>query len=155
MSKTTKQKVERIEQRLKASYEQERQYNKNKALAVIKGNPKYFYSYTQKKLKTQAKIGPLLNKKSELVDDTAVVADSLEEQCSSVYTDPVPERRILNPTEFLKMESRNEEIISDITFSHNNIIVAINDLKSNAAAGLCNIVATLLKKLQANPAHPC
>lgn len=83
-----------------------------------------------------------------------MVADSLEEECSSVYTDPVPEKRIPNPTEFLKMESRNEEIISDITFSHNDIIVAINDLKSNAAAGPCNTVAALLKKTTSKSCPP-
>ena len=40
------------------SYEEENIVNETRAIEYIKSNPKYFFSYARKKLKTKNKIGP-------------------------------------------------------------------------------------------------
>ena len=40
------------------SYEKEKIVNESRAIEKIKSNPKYFFTYARKKLKTRNKIGP-------------------------------------------------------------------------------------------------
>ena len=89
-------KVKEIETKLKESYEKEREHEENKALMAIKTNPKYFHSYAQKKLKSRAKIGPLEDQNGELVENPEKMANMLEEQYKSVYSEPMAEKEVLN-----------------------------------------------------------
>merc|ERR1712055_1189970 len=48
----------KIDKKLLNSYEEETVVNEARAIENIKSNPKYFFSYARKKLKTKNKIGP-------------------------------------------------------------------------------------------------
>merc|ERR1711874_750650 len=47
-----------IDKKLLNSYEEENILNETRAIESIKSNPKYFFTYARKKLKTRNKVGP-------------------------------------------------------------------------------------------------
>ena len=47
-----------IDKKLLDSYEEENIVNETRAIENIKSNPKHFFAYARKKLKTRSKIGP-------------------------------------------------------------------------------------------------
>ena len=44
-----------VEAKLKASHETQREHEENLAVSAIKANPKFFYNYAKKKLRTKSK----------------------------------------------------------------------------------------------------
>merc|ERR1711874_110972 len=50
--------IGKIDKKLLNSYEEETFVSESRAIEKIKSNPKYFFTYARKKLKTRSKIGP-------------------------------------------------------------------------------------------------
>merc|ERR1711874_920337 len=93
-----------IDKKLLDSYEEENIVNETRAIEYIKSNPKYFFTYARKKLKTRNKIGPF-DMGGEKITSLLEICTKLVEQYSSSFSQPDPEYKIENPTEFF---SRNE-----------------------------------------------
>ena len=74
--------------KLQESYAESISAQEQKALAAIKRNPKYFFTYVKKFSKTKPSIGPLFNSHKKYVTESAEMAELLSEQYSSVFSQP-------------------------------------------------------------------
>lgn len=137
---TYRQELIEIEKKLQKSYQQAKDYIEAKAIDSIKTNVKYFYSYAKKFSKVKTKIGPLLNKKEELVNDSKEKAEILSEQFSSVFSKPKS-----NSDKDDSPEDGAHSILDNILFTEEDMIAAIDELKSTSAAGPDGFPAVLLK----------
>merc|ERR1711895_60038 len=74
--------ISEIDKKLLESHEEENIVKETRALEKIKTNPKYFYTFAKKKLKTRSKVGPFdLN--GEKIDKLVDICIKLEEQYTS------------------------------------------------------------------------
>lgn len=137
--------IEKIHSDIKKSYESERSEDENKAIDKIIENPKYFFSYANQKRTKYSKIGPLI-KENEIINDPADIAECLQQQFCSVFSEPDPNQHIENVNEFF---DSNEDLpdtwINDIIFTEKDIETAISEIKPNAACGDDGFSALLLK----------
>ena len=98
--------------KIKESIEQQELEKETKVLEKIKENPRYFYSYAKRFSKRPSTIGPLLNDKNELEADPKKMADLLQQQYSSVFSDPKCENKKC-PNQKIEIKST----LSDIVFT--------------------------------------
>ena len=59
-----------------------------KAVATVKTNPRFFFSYAKKYSKLRSNVGPLRNSNNDLENNPKVMADILQRQYVSVFSDP-------------------------------------------------------------------
>ena len=143
--------LEDIELNIKKSHVAERLHNEHLAIEKISSNSKYFYTYANKTRKTQEKIGPLINKDTgEVTKNPTEAAEALQTQYCSVFTEPDSTKRIDDVHKFFsdttECNKPNQPILSDITFSEEDIVTAIKKIKPNAAAGPDGIPTKLLRE---------
>ena len=79
-----------IEKQLQLSHRKSASDEEKKVTEAIKVNPKYFYSYAKRHGKTKTKIGPLKDKNS-FTTDSKKMADILQKQYQSVFSNPIQE----------------------------------------------------------------
>ena len=88
-----------IDNKLLLSHENEKNDMEKRAIENIKSNPKHFFAYARKKLKTRSKIGPFrIN--GEIFNTLDDICKKLSEQYSSTFSSPDPNYRIENPQFF-------------------------------------------------------
>ncbi len=128
-----------IKESVKRSNEQ-RELN---AIQKIKSNPKFFYSYAKSFSKVKSTISMLFNQDGEVKTDKEKIADVLQDQFSSVFSDP-NSPHIKDPNFELPNISRpfSEE---DLSVSCEDIIAAIKDIDPDSACGPDGVPAVLLK----------
>ena len=119
------------------------------AVDRIKKNPRYFYSFARANRKLVSNIGPLQNEKGELTDDPTQMANLLQEQYSSVFSNPKCQKRCL-PS--IKVELKS--ILENLEFTEKDIINAINEISAHAACGPNDIPAIVIKNCKENLALP-
>ena len=113
-----------------------------KAVECVKNNPKYFFSYAKRFSKLKSNIGPLRDTKSGILHhDPQTMADILQTQYSSVFSDPG------NPKKRNTLDNNSEpsETISGIEFSEEDIISAIDEIDPESATSDGDIPAKILK----------
>ena len=142
LEKEAQEKITRV---LKAEEEQ--------AINALKDNPKFFYSFAKKKGNTKTRIGPLRiteNGREIYLDDPQDIADTLQNQFTSVFSnpanitvDPLDERR-----------NQNESYLEDISFDLEDVIKAINEIISHSSPGDDGFPASLLKECKEDLAYP-
>lgn len=110
------------------------------ALAQMKKNPKYFYSYVKKFQKTESRIGPLQDDKGNLSTDPETKANLLQNQYIKVFSNP----KKANLTKAYR-EKCNVEI-KDINLTVKDVTDAIKEIPLHAAPGPDKIPALLLKE---------
>ena len=87
-----------IDEKLLLSHEKEKDKEK-RAIENIKSNPKHFFAYARKKLKTRSKIGPFrIN--GEIFNTLDDICEKLSEQYST-FSSPDLNYRIEPPKKFL------------------------------------------------------
>ena len=86
----------------------------------------------KKKLKVSDKIGPFVDKKGKVIDKP--ITDQLNEQYADMWSDPLPDKAITNPTEFFNEECDGPSLRS-VIFTSERVINAINKLDGEASAG--------------------
>ena len=137
--------IRNIEKLLKCSYEQDMAEQEHKAILAISKNSKYFFSYAKKFSKIKTAIGPLLDSAKKLVSCPKKMADILQQQYDTVFSDPLSP--MLDPSEIFTPNIEREcPILSDITFEPADIEEAITELSANSAAGPDKLPALLLKQ---------
>lgn len=137
--------IEKTHREIKRSYENERNKEENDAIDKISENSKYFFSYANQKRSQHSKIGPLI-KDGEIINNPEDIAESLQNQFCSVFSDPDENQHINNIEEFFDSDEDIPEInLSDINFSEKDIEAAISEIKPNAACGDDGFSAMLLK----------
>jgi len=139
-----------IEMKLQDSYARSLSNQEQKALAAIKSNPKYFFSYVKKFSKTKPSIGPLLNAQKQYVTESAEMAELLSEQYSSVFSQP--REPLVDPISLFTSDDPSKLI--DIEITQADIIDAINEIAPNAAPGPDCFPALLLKQCKDQLASP-
>merc|ERR1712236_170232 len=98
--------ISEIDKKLLESHEEENIVKETRALEKIKTNPKHFYTYAKKKLKTKSKVGPFkLN--GEKIDKLVDICIKLEEQYTSSFSHPDLKFKIQNPEEFFSTNDEN------------------------------------------------
>ena len=139
----------RIERELQNSYKKKSENDEKNAIKAIKNNAKYFFSYAKKFSKIKAKIGPLLDKDQEYISDSKEMADILQVQYKSVFSEPRGEKK--NPYDVGK-EVRGG--LNEISFNNDDIIEAIDEISATSAAGPDGYSAMFLKKCKMTIAKP-
>ena len=138
-----------LNEKIQNSVHDQQKLLESKAVKNIKENPKYFYSYAKKHNKLHSTVGPLYNKSGELTDDPKTMADILQHQYVSVFSDP-HSRKKKEPNIFCNLESTLE----DISFTPEDIVKAIDEVDENSACAENDIPAVLIKKCKQELAHP-
>ena len=119
------------------------------AVTRIKSDSKYFFRYAKKISVCASEIGPLYDKKMNLLtSDKLEMCAILLEQFNSVFTTPHPNKHVFDPDVFFSVESitcqDDELFLTDITITESIIIDSIRELSSNSAAGPDGIPCSLL-----------
>ena len=138
--KKVREKLIQIEVLLQKSHQVGMQRREQLAIKSIKTNPKYFFSYAKKFSTTRTKIGPLLNKLNVYTNSSAEMAEILSTQYSSVFSKPSA-----SPYHSIE-EKKDIPTLTDIQFTKEDIIDAIDELTNNAASGPDGLAAIFLKK---------
>ena len=115
----------------------------HKAVSKIKSNPKFFYSYAKSFSQTKSGVTMLFNADKQITTDPKVMADILQGQFSSVYSDP--NAASVKPPTFDPPSITKPFAEYSLSFSDEDIKAAIKELKSDSAAGPDGIPALLIK----------
>ena len=140
------QTIKDIEKELLTSHKQEKINNEARAIKNIKKNPKHFFTYAKKNLKTKNVIGPFtINDK--VVNTLKEICEKLSDQYSSSFSVPDQNFQISNPKEFFDTDVRSETpILSDVHFTEKSIFDAIKDINNNSAPGPDHFPVKLMKE---------
>ena len=123
-------KLNDIHLQIKASVNEQKSEAERLAVQTIRKNPRYFFSYCKKFDKRKTNIGPLLDSENKLQQDPKKMADLLQKQYSSVFSNPSSDK-IKSPN-FIH---NTENLLENITFTQEDIISAINEIDTYAACG--------------------
>merc|ERR1711874_295398 len=97
--KNIKNAIANIDKKLLKSHKDEKIENETRAIKYIKTNPKHFFTYTKKKLKTKSIIGPFrINE--EIFNTAQDICGKLSEQYESSVSSPDPKYKIDDPKVF-------------------------------------------------------
>ena len=121
-----------------------------KAVATVKKNPRFFFSYAKKHSKLRSNVGPLRDSDEILQTNPKVMADILQQQYVSVFTDPA-NPVIRDTTANLKPQTCK---IEDMTFSVKDIISAIDEIDTYSSTSHECIPACILKACKQNLSIP-
>ena len=132
-----REKLVRVELLLLKSHANARERKEKLAIKAIKTNPRYFYTYAKQFSITRSKIGPLLNENNEFTSSSSEMAEILSKQYSSVFSSPSTDSPVFN-----QQEDQEIPTLTDITFSEQDIVDAIDELSS----GPDGFAAIFLKK---------
>ena len=135
----TKTSLEDIERKLSISLKTEKKTDEGKAISVIASNSKYFYYYARKNAKLKPEIGPFeIN--GVITHDPKQKAEILKNQFESVFV-PLNEEESWSDSP----PQVNECYLEDITFTEDDIVKKIMEVRKTAAAGIDDFPAVLLK----------
>ena len=116
----------------------------------IKVNPKYFYSYAKSFSKVKHNISTLLNRDKKLVTERKELANILQQQFCSVFSDPNCPDKSLPTFTVPPLTSRDTELV----LTPNHIVEAISEIKLDSAPGPDGIPAILLKRCASSLSVP-
>ena len=124
--------------------------SEKRAVGKIKDNPKYFYSYAKSFSKVKHSITTLMNAEKKLVTDSKDLANILQTQFCSVFSDPnCPDKSM---PEFALPPITTED--TEIVLSPELIEEAISDIKLDSAPGPDGIPSVLLKRCASSLSVP-
>ena len=126
-------------------------YQELKAVQKIKTNPKFFYSYAKSFSHTKISISMLVND-GKAVTDKIEIANTLQNQFTSVYSDPnSPHIKLPN---FSPPSINNPLSDQDFVIEDEDILKAISEIISNSACGPDGVPAILLKQCKLELCKP-
>ena len=127
--------------RIRDAIEDEQSRREKKAVECVKNNSKFFFSYAKKFTKLKSNIGPLKDNEGNLQHDPNKMAQLLQEQYTSMFSDPrnsnVKDTTSHLPTENVSLDS--------IEFEENDIIQAIDEIDPQSATADNDIPARIIK----------
>ena len=142
--------ISTINLRLRESIEAEIFEDKRRAVSAVKRNAKHFFSYAKKRLRSRPTIGPLRG--GELITDPASIAEALQSQYISAYTQPCF-ADVANCVAEWQGPERNV-ILETVEISEQKIRNAILQLDEKSALGPDGVPAILLKRCAASLSLP-
>ena len=106
-------------------------------------NPKFFFSYAKRFSKLRSNIGPLKDENGNLKHEPEDMANILQSQYSSVFSNPQSDE--IDPVAYNTIEN-TDTCITDIEINRELMMEAMNELDSNSSAPDGDIPARVLKK---------
>ena len=120
------------------------------AVATVKKNPRFFFSYAKRYSKLRSNVGPLRNEDESLTTDPKAMADILQTQYLSAFTDPsnphIKDTTAALPEADCKLE--------DLKFDEEDIIKAIDEINTYSSTSHGCIPACILKACKEKLSHP-
>ena len=116
--------------------------NEKRAVERIETNPKYFFSYAKSFSKVKQNISALLNGNQELVTERKELANILQHQFCSVFSDPNCSSKTIPTFKVPPLISSDTEPV----LTPDKIVEAISEIKLDSAPGPDGIPAILLKR---------
>ena len=144
-----KNKLEEIHEKIRESIVEQQLEQELRAVKSIKENPRFFYSYSKKYAKCRTNIGPLLDSENKLQNDPKKMADLLQEQYSSVFSDPACKDK-KSP----KIQTSTKTFLENINFSKEDIEKAIGEIDTYSSCGEADIPAIILKNCKTELSYP-
>lgn len=139
--------LDEIDVNIKKSHQSERLHKENQAIEKIAINAKYFFTYANKTRKCKDKIGPLLDKETgETIKDPQHIAETLQSQYCSVFSEPKGSAKIDDINSFFETSDDDENWLTDITFTPEDVENCIKSIKPHAAAGPDGFPAIYLRE---------
>ena len=120
-----------------------------RALDSIRVNPKFFYSYAKRFSKVRCNVGPLIGGDGCLTNNPSSMADILQTQYNSVFSDPANPNKVIPP-----LVEDLPQCITDISLTVENVEEAIDDIRANAGTSENDIPAVILKQCKAQLSYP-
>ena len=140
---------EEIHTEMKNSIVDDKLKEEEKAVRAIHENPRFFFSYAKRSSKSKSRIGPLFDRGKKIHKDPKTMADLLQDQYASVFSDPNAEAKKIPPR-----QQRCDSVLSDVEFSTEDIEKAIDEINENSACGDGDIPAIVLKRCKKNLSTP-
>ena len=138
-----------IEHKIIDSITEQQKEREANILTKITENPRYFYSYAKRFAKRKSRIGPLLNNDNTLEDDPKKMADILQNQYTSVFSDPCSKK-----IKYPNLNINIEQTISNIEITTKKLIKAIDEISIDSSCGQDDIPAIVLKNCKLTLCHP-
>lgn len=139
-----------IKEQIKINTNQQLDKREKKAIAKIRSNPKHFYAYVKKLYKSKQSIAQLLDDNGELQTDPKHIADILQDQFVSSFSDPNNSNKVIP----LPHSSSMDAIFSNFTLTAENIILAIDEINTSSACPNFSIPAPVIKNCKTELATP-
>ena len=114
-----------------------------KAIEKIRSNPKFFFSYAKQFSHTKSTISMLMDKNKQVVTDKKKMADMLQDQFTSVFSNP--NSPAISSPSFPPVSVSTPFQEADFDFPDEDIISAASEIKEDSACGPDGIPAILLK----------
>ena len=144
--------IDKVHSQIKDAHLSNRAKDEKNAIDKIRSDPKFFYAYAKSHKKERSNISMMLNSSGELVAEPSSIADILQDQFCSVYSDP-NSPLIQDPS--FESPPITFEITDDMLYiSTEDIVSAIKEIKPGSSAGPDGIPATLLKNIPGAVAEP-
>ena len=140
-------KVNQLLTDLKQLSSSHRMRNELKAISKIISNPKYFYTYAKRLAKTKHGI-PQLFKDNDVVTDRKEVADILQDQFCSSFSDPACQDKQL------PLPSNPSASLGNISLTIGDIISAIDEINASSSSPDFSIPAIVLKNCKHELSKP-
>ena len=138
--------ISEIIDKIKASFKDQQESDENNAVKTVSDNPSYFFSYAKRFAKHPTTVGPLIDKEGNLQQHPKKMADMLQEQYSSVFSEP-SERTENHP-------QQDTSILEDINFTKEDVVTAIKEMGEHSASIDEDIPATILKNCAVELSYP-
>ena len=122
------------------------------AVSRVKSNPKYFYTYAKQFLTRRSEIKLLMDEENQPIHDKKGIADLLQQQYISVFSDPLDPRK--ESPSFPTPHCSSPMTDMDLNFDKEDVIKAIDGVKAHAASGPDEIPIKALKECKLNVAEP-
>ena len=118
------------------------------ALKAMKSNPKAFYKYAKKFRKSKSNIKMLFKKDGSLTSDVKEIVDLFQKQFTSIFSDTSSSCKVI--PEHHSISSN----FSQISFTVEDIILAIDDTNAGSSCADSNIPAVVLKRCKEELSYP-
>ena len=127
--------------RVRDAIEEDISARERKAVKCVKSNPRYFFSYAKKFSKLKSNIGPLKDSDGALHHDPKKMAQLLQDQFSSVFSNPN------NPSlkDTTNSLPRVSSTFNSFEFNEEDIIEAINEIDPNSSTSNNDIPVKVIK----------
>jgi len=148
-----RQKLEEIEKKLLMSHENQILKEENIALSNIQKNPKYFYLFARRKMKTPSNVGPL-QIQDKYTNNPIEMANVLSKQYESVFSVPKRSMVVSDPYSFFNKNDSVEQTMCNIEITEDDIAKAIDMIPPNASSGCYGFDVVFLKKCKMSLCEP-
>ena len=143
-----------IDIKLLTSHRNERINDELCAISNMKVNPKHFFAYAKKHIKTKSSIGPF-KMDGNLITCLDDICKKLLEQYTESFSTPDLVHNIGDPKEFFSStDDTSNPLLTDITFTREMIAKEISNIKSDSAAGPDHFPVILLQQCAEELSEP-